>query len=154
MLYYNYKNGGQDGIHKGIFKKYIFKGDNNYTIGLLKVRENSQDLNLVNKTVTFTGYFNDLNEIDLYKLTGTIVEHPKYGEQFSTESYEVILPEEKDHIIDFLSSELFKGIGEKKAIKIVETLGNDCLNKILKDYDLLLTVPTVTKKHVILFIIH
>lgn len=131
---------------KGIFKKYIFKGDNNYTIGLLKVRENSQDLNLVNKTVTFTGYFNDLNEIDLYKLTGTIVEHPKYGEQFSTESYEVILPEEKDHIIDFLSSELFKGIGEKKAIKIVETLGNDCLNKILKDYDLLLTVPTVTKK--------
>lgn len=131
---------------KGNFKKYIFKSDNNYVIGLLKVKDNSSDLDYKNKTVTFTGYFDDLNELDLYLLEGSIVNHDKYGQQFNVTSYEVVLPEEKDHIIDFLSSELFKGIGEKKATKIVDTLGPDCLNKILEEKDLLLTVQTVTKK--------
>lgn len=131
---------------KGNFKKYIFRGDNNYVIGLLKVRECSSSLDLLNKTVTFTGYFDELNENDLYMLNGEVVVHSKYGEQFNTSTYEVILPEERDHIIDFLSSELFKGIGEKKAIKIVEVLGEDCLNKILSDRDVLFDVPGLTSK--------
>jgi len=57
-----------------------------------------------------------------------------------------VLPEDKDHIIDFLSSEIFKGIGEKKASKIVDHLGLNCLTLILENKDLLLEVPTVTKK--------
>ena len=49
---------------KGNFKKYIFRGDNGYVVGLFKVKET--DIELTSKTVTFTGYFDELNEIDNY----------------------------------------------------------------------------------------
>lgn len=131
---------------KGNFKRYIYEGDNGYTVGLFKIKETSPDLEITNETVTFTGYFNELNELDLYKLNGEFITHQKYGTQFQTDSYEIIMPEEKDHIIDFLSSELFKGIGEKKAEKIVEVLGNNCLNEILENKDALNKVRTLTQK--------
>ena len=129
---------------KGNFKKYIFRGDNGYVVGLFKVKET--DIELTSKTVTFTGYFDELNEIDNYKFEGEIVNHQKYGSQFSTSSYEVLMPTEKEHIVEFLSSPLFKGIGEKKAEKIVDALGTNCLEEILNDFDLLLTVKGVKEK--------
>ena len=130
----------------GNFKKYIFKSDNNFVVGLLKIREVSSDLEIDTKTIIFTGYFTELNELDLYKLYGNLVNHDRYGIQFSADSYEVLLPSSKDHIVDFLSSQLFKGIGEAKAIKIVDTLGEDCLEKILEDYTILFKVPKLTEK--------
>lgn len=129
---------------KGNFKKYIFRGDNGYVVGLFKVKET--DIELSSKTVTFTGYFDELNEIDNYIFEGEIVNHQKYGTQFSTSSYEVLMPTEKEHIVEFLSSPLFKGIGEKKAEKIVDFLGTNCLEEILNDFDLLLTVKGVKEK--------
>lgn len=129
---------------KGNFRKYIYKSEKGYTVGLIKIKETDLDLNT--NTITFTGYFDDLNETDIYLLNGNIVNHDKYGNQFNVTSYEIVLPEDKDHIIDFLSSEIFKGIGEKKASKIVEHLGLNCLTLILENKDLLLEVPTVTKK--------
>ena len=131
---------------KGNFKKYIFRSDNGYVVGLFKVRETDLDLSV--KTITFTGFFNELNEMDLYKLEGNLITHSKYGTQFEAKSYEIVLPEDKDHIIDFLSSELFKGIGEKKAVKIVDTLGEDCLEKILEDKNILYDVPKLTTKQI------
>ena len=94
---------------KGNFRKYIFQSDNGFTVGIIRVRET--DLNIKDNTITFTGYFSELNENDLYRFEGNLVKHDKYGEQFNVTNYEVVLPEDKDHIIDFLSSELFKGIG-------------------------------------------
>lgn len=129
---------------KGNFRKYIYKSEKGYTVGLIKIKET--DLSINTNTITFTGYFDDLNETDIYLLNGNIVNHDKYGNQFNVTSYEIVLPEDKDHIIDFLSSEIFKGIGEKKASKIVEHLGLNCLTLILENKDLLLEVPTVTKK--------
>ena len=129
---------------KGNFRKYIYKSEKGYTVGLIKIKET--DLSINTNTITFTGYFDDLNETDIYLLNGNIVNHDKYGNQFNVTSYEIVLPEDKDHIIDFLSSEIFKGIGEKKASKIVDHLGLNCLTLILENKDLLLEVPTVTKK--------
>lgn len=129
---------------KGNFRKYIFKSDNGFTVGIVRIRET--DLNIKDSTITFTGYFSELNENDLYRFEGDLLKHDKYGEQFNVTNYEVVLPEDKDHIIDFLSSELFKGIGEKKASKIVETLGVDCLTIILENPNCLLEVETVTEK--------
>lgn len=131
---------------KGNFKKYIFKSDNNFVVGLFKIRDVSSDLELNSKTIIFTGYFTELNDFDLYEFQGKLVNHDKYGLQFNVESYQVLLPSSKDHIIEFLSSELFKGIGEAKAIKVVETLGEDCLEKILEDYSVLFEVSKLTEK--------
>ena len=132
---------------KGNFRKYIFKSDKGYVIGLFKVREASSDvISYVNSTITFTGYFHDLNENDLYTFSGDIVNHERYGEQFNVSSYEIVLPNDKDNIIEFLSSNLFPGIGEKKASIIVDYLGPDCLEKILSNPDEMSLVPGLTKK--------
>ena len=79
---------------------------------------------------------------------GKLVKHEKYGEQFQVESYERCKPEEKDSIIEFLTSGLFPGIGEKKAKQIVDTLGKDTLKIILENPDNLILIPGITKKNI------
>jgi exodeoxyribonuclease V alpha subunit len=132
---------------KGKFRRTIFKSSDNYVIGLFKVREIDKEYEeYLNKTITFTGYFYDLNENDEYILDGKFVNHPRYGIQFNVTSYERIKPQDKDTLVAFLASGLFKGIGPKTALKIVETLGDDCVNLILEDYNNLLKVPGLTEK--------
>lgn len=133
---------------KGNFRKTIYRNDSGYVIGIFKVKETNDDslLDYVNRTITYTGYFHEQNEEDTYMLYGKMVTHDRYGEQFQVDSYERLMPEEKDGIVEFLSSNIFKGIGEKKAQKIVEMLGEDALKIILENPDNLLLVPTVTKK--------
>ena len=132
---------------KGIFRTTIFKSDKGYVIGLLKVTETNiiELKDYVNKVLTFTGYFADLNENEKYIMYGEVVEHPKYGLQFSVKESERVKPEDKDGIIEFLSSDLFKGIGEKMAEKIVDVLGEDALNLILKDKTCLYQVPKLSE---------
>ena len=134
---------------KGEYKRNIFDSETGYIVGLFKVKEsNIDDDEIINKTVTFTGYFHELNEIDTYIFYGNFVEHDKYGKQFQVESYERVKPEEKDSIVAFLTSGQFSGIGEKKAEKIVKVLGAKTLDIILNTPDNLLLIPGITKKNV------
>lgn len=135
------------GFIKGNFKKYIFRSDKGYSVGLFKIKDASLEYeHFKNKTVTFTGYFADLNESDIYIFNGDFTLHERYGEQFSVTSYEITLPNEKDNVIDFLSSNLFPGIGEGMATSIVKVLGDDALDKILNDNTCLSLVPRLSKK--------
>lgn len=133
---------------KGNFKKTIFKSDKGYVIGLFRVKEtNSAELeDFENKTITFTGYFHELNEEDMYIFYGESLEHPKYGFQFQVSEYERVKPEDKDGLIEFLSSDLFPGVGDKMAAAIVDTLGLDVLDKIMVDPAILNLVPKLTSK--------
>ena len=133
---------------KGQFRKSIFQSENGYIIGLFKVLDtNCDDIDIyIDRTITFTGYFHELNEIDTYKFYGKLVEHQKYGEQFQVEKYERCMPEEKNQIIDFLSSGLFKGIGEAKAKKIEKALGKDTFQVILDNPSNLVLIPGITAK--------
>lgn len=135
---------------KGHYQRSIYQNSNGYHIGLFKVREtNSSELTpFLDKTITFTGYFHELNDMDTYLFFGQMVEHPKYGLQFSVTSYERCKPEEKDAIVEFLTSGLFKGIGEKKAKAIVDVLGKDTLQIILKNPDNLILIPGITKTNI------
>lgn len=132
---------------KGMFRQTIFRSDKGYIIGLLKVSETNiiEMQEYVNKTITFTGYFADLNENEKYIMYGEIVNHPKYGFQFNVKESERIKPDDKDGIIEFLSSDLFKGIGEKMATKIVDVLGEDALDKILQDKTCLYQVSKLSE---------
>jgi len=133
---------------KGNFRKSIYSSDKGYVIGLFKVREtNSKALEPhVNKTITFTGYFHELNEDDTYILYGEEVQHPRYGFQFQVSEYERVKPTDKDGIVEFLSSDLFPGIGENIAKQIVDTLGESALDEILKNPSCLNLVPKLTEK--------
>lgn len=133
---------------KGTYKRSIFSSDKGYVIGLFKLNEtdNEEFTSYINKTITFTGYFHELTENDKYLFYGEEIIHPKYGLQFNVVEYERIKPEDKDGIIAFLSSDLFKGVGEKLATIIVDHLGDDTLNKILEDINNLYIIPKVSKK--------
>ena len=132
---------------KGTFKNTIFSSDKGYIIGLLKVSEtNIVDMqDFVNKTITFTGYFAELNLNEKYVMYGEIVNHPKYGFQFNVTESKKVQPEDKDGIVEFLSSDLFKGIGEKLAKKIVDILGDKTLELILEDKSNLYQVPKLSQ---------
>lgn len=135
---------------KGKFKKIIFESSsgNGYKVGLFRVKEASDNLSeeLVNHTVTFTGYFYDLKIDENYLLQGNYIKNGKYGYQFQVSSYEHMEPEGKDAVVEFLSSSLVKGCGEKTANDIVNILGDDALKKIKEDKSVLLLVPKMTEK--------
>ena len=121
----------------GNVRKIIYESSSSpYKVGIFKVREtNIEELNeYIDKIISFTGSFNEIN-MDLdYTFYGSIVEHPKYGAQFSVETYEIKEPNDNESLIIYLSSGLFKGIGIKTAKKIVEKFGKDTVNIIKNDY--------------------
>ena len=119
---------------KGHYIRSIYQNANGYNIGIFKVSDTDSEklADYLNNTITFTGYFAELNDVDTYIFYGQLVNHEKYGEQFQVESYERSKPEEKDSIVEFLTSGQFKGIGEKKAKAIVDVLGKDTLKIILE----------------------
>ena len=66
---------------KGNFRRAIFSSDKGYVIGIFKVKETNVEVlkEYTGKTITFTGYFHDLNEDDTYFFYGEELEHPKWN---------------------------------------------------------------------------
>lgn len=135
---------------KGNYSRSIFQTNAGYHIGVFKVSDTNDEklADYIGRSITFTGYFHELNSMDTYMFYGKLVNHEKYGEQFQVESYERCKPEEKDSIIEFLTSGLFKGIGDKKAKAIVDAMGKDTLKVILETPDNLILVPGITKANI------
>lgn len=125
---------------KGKYKTSIFKNDSSgYQVGLFKVKESSTELEDINgKTLTFTGYFRELNTEDTYIMYGKYVFHDRYGYQFQVSEYERCEPDSKEAVVEFLSSSFVKGCGEKTAEKIVEKLGKNAISLIKEDKNNLL----------------
>ena len=135
---------------KGRFRSSIFEGNNGYKVGLFKVKWSDSELeDIINKTITFSGYFANINNEEDYLLIGEYINHPKYGYQFQVSSYERIEPETSDAIIEFLSSSLIKGCGEKTAKKIVDYYGENTIEKLKESVDNILLVPGITEKNAI-----
>ena len=131
---------------RGKFKQMIFESDNGYKVGLFRVKEATGDMEeMINKTITFTGYFADVNYDDFYTLVGKYAFNERYGNQFQVSSYEREEPKGRDAVISFLSSSLIKGCGEKTAEAIVEYLGDEALSLIKNDYTNLLKVPGISE---------
>jgi exodeoxyribonuclease V alpha subunit len=135
---------------KVTFRKSIFQSDNGYVIGLFKLLETDYEelIDNVGKLITVTGYFLELNDNDNLLLIGNLVRHPKYGLQFNMTSYELVKPSEKEAIISFLSSDMFKGIGTVLATRIVDNFGEDTLNIITNKKENLYLVNGLTEKKI------
>lgn len=123
---------------KGKFKNSIYTSDSGYTVGLFRVKESDVEDDIQNKTITFTGFFPELNTEDIYLFYGKYIFHERYGYQFQVSEYEKVEPEGKDAVFEFLSSSFVKGCGEKTAKKIVETLGDNAIALIKEDKNNLL----------------
>lgn len=131
---------------KGKYKQSIFESETGYKVGLFRVQETDDKELVTNKTITFTGYFGMLNKDDTYVFNGNVIYHDRYGMQFQVDTYEKVVPEGKDAIIDFLTSSFFKGCGEVLARKIYKTFGDDTLTKIKESRENLFLVSGMTDK--------
>lgn len=114
-------------IIEGSFVRTIFKSDN-YMVCKFETLEGP---------ITVTGPSFDFDLGQKYTLTGTYVDHPKYGFQFNIKTIDKYIPTQKDEIINFLSSKTFKGIGKKAAEKIYNNLGDDALNILKNNIELI-----------------
>lgn len=100
-----------------------YSESSHYIVALLEVEEEQ-------KMVTMNGYMANFNEYDKYCFFGDFIIHPKYGQQFKLDHYEVVLTKDEDEAIKYLSSPLFKGIGPAQAKYIVDALGKKTLSLI------------------------
>lgn len=131
---------------KGKYNQSIFESETGYKVGLFRVQETDDKELGTNKTITFTGYFGMLNKDDTYVFNGNLIYHDRYGMQFQVDTYEKVVPEGKEAIIDFLTSSFVKGCGEVLARKIYKTFGDDTLTKIKESKENLFLVSGMTDK--------
>ena len=132
---------------KGKVRNIIYQNqDNGYVVAVFRVKETTDDKmnEYVGKTVTITGTFLDINLEEVFILYGEAIRHERFGFQYQVKSYEKEAITTEKALIEFLSSSLIKGCGEKTAEKIVELLGMEAVNKIKEDEHALDVIPTLS----------
>ncbi|MBE6629434.1 MAG: ATP-dependent RecD-like DNA helicase [Ruminococcaceae bacterium] len=99
-----------------------------------------------NELITVVGTLPYVGEGDTLTLYGKWVHNPKYGRQFRAEQFEKELPADATAILRYLSSRTVKGIGPKKAQKMVDLFGEDTFDVIENHPDWLTQIPGISQK--------
>ena len=104
---------------KGEVKEIIYQNEiNSYTVA---------EFETDTRETVIVGYLPFINVGDTLKLTGKIVTHQDYGEQFKIDTFEKIMPETLGALERYLSNGTIKGIGPATAKKIVNTFGEETI---------------------------
>ncbi|MBQ9272113.1 MAG: ATP-dependent RecD-like DNA helicase, partial [Mogibacterium sp.] len=123
---------------EGKLGKIIFNNpENGYTVAVFDTEEGS---------FRIAGSFAEPKTGAKYRLQGRFTVHPRYGEQFSVSSYEEMMPEGADAILEFLSAGNIRGIGPATAKQIVEVFGDDTLRVIEEEPGKLLSINGIGAK--------
>ncbi|PPA71503.1 SF1B family DNA helicase RecD2 [Jeotgalibacillus proteolyticus] len=116
--------------------------DNMYSV--VRVRIEETNTSNEEKEAVVTGHFPRMQDEDTYLFYGRFKEHPKFGMQFLASRFQKELPQTKQGIVHYLSSDLFSGIGKKTAQKIVDILGEKAISKIMENEAVLNEIPKLT----------
>ncbi len=123
----------------GTIENVVYRNENNdYTVMEISTAEN--------ELVTAVGIIPMAFEGERVVLSGTYTFHKEFGRQFSFDSFEKMLPEEVDGILQYLSSRTVKGIGPVTALKIVNRFGTETFDVIENHPDWLADIPGITPK--------
>ena len=99
-----------------------------------------------NELVTLVGILPYVAEGDELTVFGKWVHNPKYGRQFQVEHFEKRLPSDAAAILRYLSSGAVKGVGPKKAQKLVEMFGEDTFEVIERHPDWMTQIPGISRR--------
>lgn len=116
--------------------------ENLFSIIKLKIQETNTDYS--EKEIIVAGYFPQVDTEAMYRFQGDLKQHPKYGLQFQATSFEKEIPATETGVIQYLSSDLFPGIGKRTAEIIVEKLGPNAIKKIIENPDALEHIPRLS----------
>lgn len=115
-------------IRGSIIREIFYNEENSYGVYLFHIDAASsgqeQDHTMV------VGHFLRLHENDEYICYGEWKKHPRFGRQFQVERMEKELPQHRQAVIKYLSSDLFPGVGQKTARKIVDHITEQTLERL------------------------
>ena len=82
----------------------------------------------------------------MIQASGTMTEHPIYGEQLQVESYEIMTPEDADAMERYLASGAIKGVGAALAARIVRRFKADTFRIMEEEPERLAEVKGISEK--------
>lgn len=110
---------------KGVIESIIYRNiENGYTVLSVAIEDHLE---------TVVGVCAPITEGEEIEITGEFVKNDKFGQQIKAESIISKPPQTKDGIVKYLSSDLFKGVGEKTAMRIVDKFGEETFKIIEKE---------------------
>lgn len=132
-------------IEGDIKQTLFYNEENNYSVLKLSIIDTDErEMIYLEPTMIICGFFPPLEKHQRYRFFGTVKQHPKYGIQYDANRFERVMDHSYEGLVDYLSSDLFKGIGPKTARSIVDFLGLDAINKILNNPHILDAIPKMT----------
>ena len=123
----------------GTIERIIFENPSNFFRILLLDIQDTDCEDFDDFEIIVTGTMADIMEGQDYTFWGTLVQHPKYGEQLKVTRYERAKPTSKG-LVKYFASDHFKGIGVKTAQKIVDLYGDNTIDQILADPSRLVSI--------------
>ena len=114
--------------------------DNGYTVMKVKVNDNSH--------VTIVGNLLDVPVGSELLCKGNWKTDPRYGRQFSVQSWEELLPSTLEGIERYLGSGLIRGIGPGYARMIVERFGLETIDVIENNIERLNEIPRLGERRI------
>ena len=133
----------------GTIERIIFENPSNFFRILLLDIEDTDAEDFEDFEIIVTGSMADVMEGEDYTFWGSLVQHPKYGQQLKISRYERAKPSSKG-LVKYFSSDHFKGIGVKTAQKIVQLYGEDTedtIDKILAEPEKLTHINGLAAKN-------
>ncbi|RSI33580.1 ATP-dependent RecD-like DNA helicase [Streptococcus sanguinis] len=133
----------------GTIERIIFENPSNFFRILLLDIEDTDAEDFEDFEIIVTGSMADVMEGEDYTFWGSLVQHPKYGQQLKISRYERAKPSSKG-LVKYFSSDHFKGIGVKTAQKIVQLYGEDTedtIDKILAEPEKLSQINGLAAKN-------
>ncbi len=113
--------------------------ENHFTIAKLSV-DGTRNL------ITILGYMAGITPGETIRVRGTWETHPRYGQQFKVDSFDVTLPASIDGIRNYLASGIVKGIGKKMAERLVDYFKDQTLLVIENSPEKLTCVEGIGEK--------
>ncbi|KXT85569.1 RecD-like DNA helicase YrrC [Streptococcus sp. DD11] len=130
----------------GTIERIIFENPSNFFRILLLDIEDTDAEEFDDFEIIVTGSMADVMEGEDYTFWGSLVQHPKYGQQLKISRYERAKPSSKG-LVKYFASDHFKGIGTKTAQKIVELYGEETIDKILAQPEKLTQISGLSAKN-------
>ena len=123
---------------RGFVEKIKYRNeDNGYTVLSLAAEDDEYIL---------VGTFPYITEGEMIEASGTMTEHPIYGEQLQVESYEIKTPEDADAMERYLASGAIKGVGAALAARIVRRFKADTFRIMEEEPERLAEVKGISEK--------
>lgn len=126
-----------------IYKVIYYHNDNGYGVVLFRLSDSSSKSSKYadeygSKTIHVVGTFDRMPmEKEEFVFYGEFERNKRYGIQFSFKNFNRPDLNNKYSLIGYFASDLFPGVGEETAKKIVKNLGTNAINKIINDKECL-----------------